>query len=92
MELADAATAVSSAVDLLDLDHTAQPVDVKAVLKTLKIAGSKLDGKIAVLTHAADASGAIIGTGSRDTAKWSSEPIDSYGSDNRSNERRPLRQ
>jgi hypothetical protein len=80
MEFADAATAVSSAVDLLDLDHTAQPVDVKAVLETLKIAGSKLDRTIAVLTHAADASGAFIGTGSRDTAKWSSEPIDSYGS------------
>jgi hypothetical protein len=71
MALANAATAVSTAVDqLLLAELDTAPVDVKAVLKTLKIAGSKLDAKIAAITHAADASGAFIGTGSRDTAEW----------------------
>ena len=39
-------------------------------LKRLKTTQSRLDAQVARLTHAADAAGAFIGTGARDTAEW----------------------
>jgi hypothetical protein len=72
MNFADAVTAVLAAVDELgcaDLDDLADS-DRKSVLAQMKQAQSKLEAHIGRATHAADAAGAFIGTGSRDTAEW----------------------
>ena len=72
MAIADAATAVITAIEelaLANLDEDA-PNDIKPLLKALKVSSSKLDAKIGQITHAADAAGEYIGTGSRDTAGW----------------------
>ena len=72
MTPAASVTAVLSAVDALgrvDLDE----IDInerKPLLVTLKQAQSRLEAQIARATFAADAAGAFIGTGSRDTAEW----------------------
>lgn len=71
MNFADAVAAVTTAIDGLgaaDLDV----LDVSErtpLLVQLKRAQSQLEGQIARATHAADAAGAFIGTGSRDTAE-----------------------
>ncbi len=72
MNPAATVTAVLSAVDALgrvDLDA----IDInerKPLLVQMKQAQSQLDAQIARATFAADAAGAFIGTGSRDTAEW----------------------
>ena len=72
MNHAATVTAVLSAVDALggiDLDA----IDInerKPLLVRMKQAQSRLDAQIARATFAADAAGAFIGTGNRDTAEW----------------------
>ncbi len=72
MDPTNAVAAVLTAVDALgkiDLDS----IDIserKPLLVQMKRAQSKLDGHIGRATYAADAAGAFIGTGSRDTAEW----------------------
>ncbi len=72
MNPAATVTAVLSAVDALggiDLDA----IDInerKPLLVQMKQAQSRLDAQVARATFAADAAGAFIGTGSRDTAEW----------------------
>ena len=75
MELADAVTATSVAVDRVRavcVDHCDVSV-LRAELARLKLVQSRFDAQIARLTHAADAAGAFIGTGARDTAEWLSK-------------------
>ena len=72
MTLADAIAAVATAVDELDAADL-DAVDVsqrRPLLVQLKRAQSRLDAHIGRVTHAADAAGAFIGTGARDTAEW----------------------
>ena len=72
MNLADAVAAVVTAVDelgMVDLDAV-DITDRKPLLVRLKQAQSKLDAHIGRATHSADAAGAFIGTGARDTAEW----------------------
>lgn len=72
MELGPAIAAVKTAVGALrtvDLDG-AGTTDIRSALRELKVTDSQLDAQLARFTHAADASGAFIGTGSRDTAEW----------------------
>jgi hypothetical protein len=72
MDFADAVNAVFAAVDRLG-DASLDGVDIserKPLLVTLKQAESRLTAQIGRATHAADAAGAFIGTGSRDTAEW----------------------
>ncbi len=72
MTFADAVAAVITAVDTLgavDLDAV-EVSDRGPLLVRLKQAQSKLDAHIGRATHAADAVGAFIGTGARDTAEW----------------------
>lgn len=72
MQFADAVSAVLTAVDELGRADLGD-VDVsehKPLLARLKQAQSKLDAHIGRSTHAADAAGAFIGTGARDTAEW----------------------
>ena len=72
MELADAVTATSVAADALgevrvdDCDAT----ELRTGLRDLKLAQSRIEAQIARFTHAADAAGAHIGTGAKDTAEW----------------------
>ncbi|MEL6891106.1 MAG: DUF222 domain-containing protein [Actinomycetota bacterium] len=72
MEFGDAVDAVGVAVDALaaasidGLDATS----LRARLVAMKISESKLTSELARVTHAADSSGAFIGTGARDTAEW----------------------
>ena len=72
MSFVDAVAAVATAVDGLgdadpsDVDSTA----LRQLLRTLKTTESKLGAHIGRATHAADAAGAFIGTGARDTAEW----------------------
>jgi hypothetical protein len=72
MELSDAVTATSVAVgDVARVCVDGCDVSVmRPELKRLKTTQSRLDAQIARLTRAADAAGAFIGTGSRDTAEW----------------------
>jgi hypothetical protein len=72
MELADAVTATSVAVGdvaTVSVDHCDATV-LRCELKRLKTTQSRFDAQVARLTHAADAAGAFIGTGARDTAEW----------------------
>jgi hypothetical protein len=72
MDPAASVSAVLTAVDALgsiDLDA----IDIserKPLLVQMKQAQSRLEAHIGRATHAADAAGAFIGTGSRDTAEW----------------------
>ncbi len=72
MELADAVTATSVAVSDVgrvcvdDCDAT----ELRAQLKRFKQVHSRFEAQLARLTHAADAAGAFIGTGAKDTAEW----------------------
>ncbi len=72
MDPALAVNAVLSAVDALgQIDLDAIDIsDRKPLLVRMKHAQSRLDAHIARATYAADAAGAFIGTGSRDTAEW----------------------
>ena len=72
MELPAAVTATSLAVDgvaTVSVDHCDVSM-LRAELRRLKTTQSRLDAQVARLTHAADAAGAFIGTGARDTAEW----------------------
>jgi hypothetical protein len=72
MRYPSAVTAVTAAVDALGAVDL-EVVDVSEhgqLLVWLKQAQSKLDAHIGRATHAADAAGAFIGTGARDTAEW----------------------
>jgi hypothetical protein len=72
MDLADAVTATSVAVDGVAsacIDHCDASA-LRSELKRLKLAQSRLESQVARLTHVADAAGAFIGTGARDTAEW----------------------
>jgi hypothetical protein len=72
MELADAVSATSVAVDgvaTVCIDHC-DATNLRHQLARMKQVQSKFDAQLARLTHAADAAGAFIGTGSRDTAEW----------------------
>ncbi len=72
MNLADAVTSTTVAVDAVaaacvdDCDVSV----LRSQLERLKTTQSRLDAQVARLTHAADAAGAFIGTGARDTAEW----------------------
>ena len=85
MEFAACVTAVSTAVDQLgracvdDSDVNG----LRALLCELKTTESKLTAQIARLTHAADAAGAFIGTGSRDVAEWLSKQTGTSARKNR---------
>lgn len=72
MDLATAVTAVRTAVDRLSRvdSHAATATALRRQLSELKTTQSLLDAQLARLTHQADASGAWIGTGARDTADW----------------------
>lgn len=72
MDLATAVTAVRTAVDRLSrVDaEAADATGLRTQLSELKTTQSRLDAQLARLTHQADASGAWIGTGARDTAEW----------------------
>lgn len=72
MTLTKATEAVLTAVDAVgraSLDGCT-PAVLRDELKRLKRASSLLEAQLGRLTHAADALGAFIGTGSRDTAEW----------------------
>ena len=72
MNPAATVTAVLSAVDALGR-VALDAIDIterKPLLVQMKQAQSQLDAQIARATFAADAAGAFIGTGSRDTAEW----------------------
>jgi hypothetical protein len=72
MELAAAVTATSVAVDAvanLCVDHC-DVTELRSELQRLKRVHSKLEAQLARLTYAADAAGAFIGTGAKDTAEW----------------------
>lgn len=72
MELAeavDAAAAVADALGEVVLDGCNGTV-LRDELARLKRVQSKVDAQVGRLTHAADAAGAFIGTGARDTAEW----------------------
>lgn len=72
MELADAVTATSVAVDdvaTVSVDGR-DPSVLRSELKRMKHVHSKFEAQMARLTHAADAAGAHIGTGAKDTAEW----------------------
>ena len=72
MELADAVTAAAVAVDevaRISVDHC-DASELRNELSRMKQLQSKLDAQLARLTHAADAAGAFIGTGAKDTAEW----------------------
>ena len=72
MDLADAVSATSVAADQL-ADVSVDDIEggvLRGELKRLKGVQSRLDAQIGRLTHAADTSGAFIGTGARDTAEW----------------------
>ena len=72
MELADAVTATSVAVDdvaTVRIDRC-DATALRNELARMKQVQSKFDAQLARFTHAADAAGAFIGTGSRDTAEW----------------------
>jgi hypothetical protein len=72
MSFATAIDAVETAIDALgraDLDCI-EVSDRGPLLIRAKLAQSKLDAHIGRATHAADAAGAFIGTGSRDTSEW----------------------
>lgn len=72
MELADAVSATSVAVDgvaTVCIDRC-DATNLRNQLARMKQVQSKFDAQLARLTHAADAAGAFIGTGSRDTAEW----------------------
>jgi hypothetical protein len=72
MEIADAVNATSVAADAL-AEVCPDRCDVSTLrsgLRDLKLAQSRIDAHLARLTHAADAAGAFIGTGARDTAEW----------------------
>lgn len=72
MNLNTAVSAVAAAVDALAQvvvdDHGA--ADMRAGLRRLKVVESRLGAQVGRLTHAADAAGAFLGTGARDTAEW----------------------
>ena len=72
MELADAVNAAALAADALAAvcadDHSA--TELRGGLRELKVTQSRIEAQVARLTHAADAAGAHIGTGARDTAEW----------------------
>ena len=70
MELADAVSATSVAVDgvaTVCIDRC-DATNLRNQLARMKQVQSKFDAQLALLTHAADAAGAFIGTGSRDIA------------------------
>ena len=72
MDLTTAVSATSVAVDGV-AGVCVDRCDVSMLrneLKRLKTTQSRLDAQVARLTHAADAAGAFIGTGARDTAEW----------------------
>ncbi len=72
MELATAVDAVNSAIDTLArvaIDSVGGS-ELRSELARLKAADSRLEAQLGRLTHAADACGAFIGTGARDTAEW----------------------
>ncbi len=72
MELANAVSATSVAVDdvaTVCIDHC-DATNLRHQLARMKQVQSKFDAQLARLTHAADAAGAFIATGSRDTAEW----------------------
>jgi hypothetical protein len=72
MELADAVSATSVAVDgvaAVCIDQC-DASNLRHQLARMKQVQSQFDAQLARLTHAADAAGAFIGTGSRDTAEW----------------------
>jgi hypothetical protein len=72
MTLTTASSAVLTAIDAVarsSLDGCSAEV-VRCELKRLKRAASQLEAQLGRLTHAADALGAFIGTGARDTAEW----------------------
>ena len=72
MDLADAVTAASAAVDdvaTASVDHCDATI-LRNELRRLKQVQSRFDAQLARLTHAADAAGAFIGTGARDSAEW----------------------
>jgi hypothetical protein len=72
MELADAVSATSVAVDdiaTVRIDRC-DATKLRNELARMKQVQSKFDAQLARLTHAADAAGAFIGTGSIDTAEW----------------------
>lgn len=72
MEFADCVVAVSTAVARLGhaaVDDTTA-TELRTLLLDLKTSESQLAAQIGRVTHAADAAGAFIGTGARDTAEW----------------------
>jgi hypothetical protein len=72
MEIVDAVNATSVAADALAkvCPDCCDVSTLRSGLRDLKVAQSRIDAQIARLTHAADAAGAFIGTGARDTAEW----------------------
>lgn len=72
MELAAAVTATSVAVDDVAAVsvHSCDATELRNELCRLKAVQSRFEAQLARLTHAADAAGAFIGTGARDTAEW----------------------
>ena len=72
MDLVNAVTATSVATDrLADLSvDSVEATVLRSQLKRLKGVQSRLEAQIGRLTYAADAAGAFIGTGARDTAEW----------------------
>ena len=72
MQLTEAVSATSVAVDDLarvSFEHHDATV-IRNELRRMKRVQSRFDAQLARLTHAADAAGAFIGTGARDTAEW----------------------
>ncbi len=72
MDLADAVTATSVAVSEVGrvCVDGCDASTLRSELKRFKQVHSQFEAQLARLTHAADAAGAFIGTGSRDTAEW----------------------
>jgi hypothetical protein len=86
MDLADAVTAASVAVDdvgTVSVDNC-DATKLRNELARMKQVQSKFDAQLARLTHAADAVGAFIGTGARDTAEWLAKETGTSGRKNRS--------
>lgn len=86
MNLVDAVTATSVAVDgvaMACVDNCDVSV-LRSELKRLKLTQSRLDAQVARWTHAADAAGAFIGTGARDTAEWLGKQTGTSARGNRS--------
>ncbi len=72
MELAEALSATATAADALGevCVDACDATELRDGLRDLKRFESRIAAQVARLTHAADAKGAFIGTGAKDTAEW----------------------